>query len=440
MLLINQNNQVLLHRWKFTKIIKKLPTVVAIFLFTITNVYALDIKNKPVFDITFKNMTTAKETRIYEAPKKIAHFGLPKISYDNEIQTLTSNKSNGGIKRAIIYVNGMDSNWIKATKNFEHIKKTFKQRTQTSIFKMAYNGDESLILEIAEVVAQQIKQDNPSLSTSKVWYQTALDWVSDQNAYWKKSIAKIVGDNYVNDRDLEFHITDKYLPLLQDKYKVVILSHSQGNFYANRAWNKIYEDDKRLSKALGVVGIATPATYVANNGEHITNTNDIIINTVRVVSSDNLQPLAANVTHPITWRDPTGHGLTEIYLSNEYESRQIKTKIIEAINSTFDRLDVAAIATCSGMVNKSNGVLNLGYYPGENYEGYLKWWIDAYSAKNRMRILNHQGDVLVDTGNISNQHVGSFHYKWTKDKRLQVLIFNGTGFNENAWDLKITCA
>lgn len=60
--------------------------------------------------------------------------------------------------------------------------------------------------------------------------------------------------------------------------KVVTVSHSQGNFYANGVHASLYGGSTPLpTRSFGIVGVATPASEVAGGGLHTTLEKDIIL-------------------------------------------------------------------------------------------------------------------------------------------------------------------
>jgi hypothetical protein len=89
---------------------------------------------------------------------------------------------------------------------------------------------------------------------------------------------------------------DNYLADLNSGKKVVIVAHSQGNFYANNAYRYIKEDYNKFIDSIGIVSVATPATWVEGaprrpddkiNDYYTNNPNDLIINLVDFFYTDN---------------------------------------------------------------------------------------------------------------------------------------------------------
>lgn len=76
----------------------------------------------------------------------------------------------------------------------------------------------------------------------------------------------------ITEADLVIHL-NLYRELLALGNKVIILPHSQGNFFANFAYDIL---DDREATSVGIVSVATPASSVAGDGPHLTLVEDFI--------------------------------------------------------------------------------------------------------------------------------------------------------------------
>ncbi len=471
----------------------------AAFLLVLSSVFGMAFANDstddgPVFDVTFTDITTGEKTQFYTKPDRIFHIPKAVTQSYEEVQALEAIASQAETEKALmatflldqgvnlskdqvfdptgidmnaadaqlalealgsdslaasspttiqtlVYVNGMYTDWKKANYNLGTIIGKVMPRVGVDKVMLAWNQKEGHIEQLAEVAKQHIQQDY-HLSDKKAWQQFAYIFIFPQKyvfeRFAKESLALIDEDNYINDLDLNWHIRDYYLPLLEQNHKVVILSHSQGNFYANRAWNKIDNTPAttKYSQAIGVVGVATPAIYVADNGLYTTNTNDQIINGIRAFSEPHLQPKVANVTHSKTIIDETGHGLSEIYLGNSSQSRVITNKIVNDINTTFARLSVAGSSTA---FYKSLGNNWVGSYnPGTNFKGKLEIVINAYEAQNSISVRDKNHNRLFWTTNyFSGTKSAIIDYDESSMGTLSIAI--GAEKSNDKWDLRINC-
>lgn len=118
--------------------------------------------------------------------------------------------------------------------------------------------------------------------------------------------------------------------------KLLFVAHSQGNLFANAAYN--YALNKgRSTETIKVVHIAPASPQI--NGSHVLADQDVVINSLRLLGS------VPSITNSIPFyserpvglngeKDILGHGLLEIYLNpNLVTSNVIKDRISYALNS-----------------------------------------------------------------------------------------------------------
>ncbi len=404
--------------------------------------HAITINDTPIFDVSFENLKTGEENHFYENPIKVVSSGNVKITYsptDGESMT----KVNQANERVLVYANGISTNKVKAAFNLNKIQTLLDGRYGISEYHTAFNQPEDFLPQLAQVTTQHLMQENNS-TERQAWKEFAYRLLQPHKYNILDNAESLVSlfdeDNYVNDQDLQYHINDIYLPLLEDNKKVVILAHSQGNFYANRGWNAIKQlpNGDILSKQIGVVAVATPANYIAGDGLYTTNSLDLVIAGINLTA---LNPKAANATHPFSLEDITGHGLTEIYLDSGIDGTIIRNKIEEDIDTTFNRL-IVDNPTCEGLSSSGSGNTEItGYTPAENFEGNLYYSINAFSTiQNRLTIKSEYGTNLVGSGFFSNTNQGYFYYSWENYKSLEIIIDKGYDPDGiDRWELNITC-
>ncbi|MDQ6966247.1 MAG: hypothetical protein Q9M23_04935, partial [Mariprofundaceae bacterium] len=126
---------------------------------------------------------------------------------------------------------------------------------------------------------------------------------------------------YVNDADLQKQLSGDpanlqqqpgYRALLNKGMRVVIVAHSQGNFYANRAYDALAAQKPAWGNSVGIVAVASPDIRVASiNGLHVTAIEDVVIAALWP------NTLTANATNTTTGgsTDPCGHDFVGSYLN-----------------------------------------------------------------------------------------------------------------------------
>jgi hypothetical protein len=106
--------------------------------------------------------------------------------------------------------------------------------------------------------------------------------------------------------------------------KVLLIAHSQGNFYANNFYDEIASAPGGIPKeSFGVYGVATPADKVSGGGRYLTSdTDQVIAGTV----AEYIEILPPNIHIPLNEEgDNNGHSFSDVYL--KYQSGRIVSDI-----------------------------------------------------------------------------------------------------------------
>ena len=109
--------------------------------------------------------------------------------------------------------------------------------------------------------------------------------------------------------------------------KSLLVAHSQGNFYANQTVNYLQSFHPDVAACVGIVGVATPATYVANNGLYETRIDDQVIQYARTNFSWGLRVLPPTMSAQSTG-DFLGHNFVESYLTPLSVRNQLRADIV----------------------------------------------------------------------------------------------------------------
>jgi hypothetical protein len=184
-------------------------------------------------------------------------------------------------------------------------------------YSFSYNQNEKWWLQLIQVLVQK---------DFDIW-DSFLSYIRDSSETPEsvrdeiKSIySEASANNYIIDTDLRSHV-DHYRADIFEGKKVVVVAHSQGNFYANNAYGRVG------SKGFGIVSVATPANFVKGGGYHTTLTNDLVIALVRLI----MGALDGNVTNSYRY-GWLNHNFIGAYMMIGSKSReQIKTQVIDTI-------------------------------------------------------------------------------------------------------------
>ncbi|MBA3733139.1 DUF5011 domain-containing protein [Patescibacteria group bacterium] len=138
----------------------------------------------------------------------------------------------------------------------------------------------------------------------------------------------IFDNETVQDYDLTQILSDASQKITTQK--VLIVAHSQGNFYANSFYDVVAGNSGGIPKeSLGVYAVATPSGRTPGNGLWLTSTSDKIIAGL-VGGTLSRKIMTPNVTIPLTQDDDeNGHNFSSVYL--KYQSVRIISDIDKSL-------------------------------------------------------------------------------------------------------------
>ncbi|MDX8392745.1 MAG: hypothetical protein R8K53_09325 [Mariprofundaceae bacterium] len=219
-------------------------------------------------------------------------------------------------KTAIVFSNGMfnDKRQARISKATLEIKVRTSPYSTPFLaefeFYLAYadNGGAAGPLSLAGMgQLHEVFVQKKAASESMFWRW--LDGVPGTPAWFSakmQTLAKTVNAAaYVNDIDLQKQIKGDpanirqqpgYRALLNQGMRVVIVAHSQGNFYANAAFDALKAQKRAWANSIGIVAVASPINRVADGRNRtLTAPEDLMINAVQ--SNFTLSPgtILANV-------------------------------------------------------------------------------------------------------------------------------------------------
>jgi len=132
----------------------------------------------------------------------------------------------------------------------------------------------------------------------------------------KSAYQKLFDQEIVDDYDLR-----EMLKAASEKVttqKLLLVAHSQGNFYANSFYDTVVGKDGGVpTQSIGVYSVANPAGRVAGNGRWLTSDTDKVI--ARLVARTPFKKIMPPNVHIdlAGSSDPSGHGFSEVYLKYE---------------------------------------------------------------------------------------------------------------------------
>ncbi len=227
-------------------------------------------------------------------------------------------------KSALSFANGMFTTIDSATLTLETFKSNGPRHDK---YFLAYNKDENLIIQAHEVFSQKIASE---MISEKSFLELMLK--GNMTSIFRRRAAKSLQFlfnlkiNY--DNDLKEHI-DSYKKNLEAGYRIHVIAHSQGNFYANQAYDYLNSNLNNKITAFRITSIANPDRRVGGNGNYFTYSNDLVIKYLPYA-------LTANATRKHS--DGSNHGIIDAYYRYDELLDQINSRIVEVENETRNRV------------------------------------------------------------------------------------------------------
>lgn len=254
-------------------------------------------------------------------------------------QTCETNDTNESTR--IYFANGMSNDPKDASESSLKISDLL-YGSPTYAYRTSYNANENWLTQLLQVYQQKKLDQKLEVQSEEYWYwlrnmEEAPQWFQ---AVYNDSMDEFQESDVYNDPYLVSHVNN-YLQDLYNGKKVVIVAHSQGNFYANNAYRRILDEHPEYRDNIGIVGVATPASSVLgwNNDNaaypyglyYTTNASDLVINLVRAFYPETLPPNPSQGYS--TGFLGANHGFVDTYLDQNGPFRnRIRDHILQTIN------------------------------------------------------------------------------------------------------------
>ena len=207
-------------------------------------------------------------------------------------------------------------------------------------FVLAYNTTNGRLADLFESFIQDIASD------ASAFWRTLAILVPMPTSFRDKLVsfaASIEEGAFVSSQDLSIQVASYKNTILEGK-KAIVVSHSQGNFFANAAYGEM-----SASPSFGIVAVANPASSVASGGPHTTLVEDLVILGITAAkqAAGLPTPQIPNVTNFLTLADLSGHGFIEAYLAPNSNS---KSKILTDLVSVRSGLQQPTNTATQGII------------------------------------------------------------------------------------------
>lgn len=263
-------------------------------------------------------------------------------------------------KTAIVYSNGIYNDRKDAVASLAQLKIYISVYPQGNVyfaqleFDLAYadNGGATApgslagLAQLYEAFVQKQAANDSSfwrwlggIAAAPTWFKTMMNdlaTATNANAY----VDDVALQLQLNGDPADPVLQPGYRPLLKEGKRVVIVAHSQGNFYANTAYDGLVQQYPDYANRLGIVAVATPDSRVAGNGMYITVPEDAVISAVRNIYPSTLPSKPVGLVSPnmgelgsVAWGNASdGHGFVEWYLAGTFSRNFILDAIVQTLN------------------------------------------------------------------------------------------------------------
>ncbi|WP_166360906.1 YfaP family protein [Pseudomonas akapageensis] len=234
---------------------------------------------------------------------------------------------------AIYFGNGIDTTEISAKVNLVGMQLDLRSKMDEDEYKkiefgLSYNSTSTVIGDLLESAIQSLGRDIGDFWRMLAHYVPMPNVLRDGYLQGAALLDEIA---LVDVQDRNRHVSAYKDKLLQGK-KVIVVAHSQGNFFVNQEYTALTSEEQR---GFGIVSAANPDTRVVNGGPYTTIAEDKVIEAIRLfkVRSGLPAPLIVNV--PTTGFELPdnilGHSFQLAYL---WDNTASKEKLLRDIMNT----------------------------------------------------------------------------------------------------------
>jgi hypothetical protein len=208
-----------------------------------------------------------------------------------------------------------------------------REELEHTQFTLAYNPT-LLVLDLWEAVRQRLENDFSRFYRYLAGIENMPDFMA---AVLRSEAATVDVVALLNSPTALSHVLTYKREILEGR-KVVLVAHSQGNFFANRAYMSLSSEERRSA---GIVSVANPDSAVADGRPYTTLTNDLVIAAIPGALPANTTN-SANADH-----DFLHHGLVESYLVAGTASR---SRILGHLSNAIDTVESPVAGAGEGVI------------------------------------------------------------------------------------------
>lgn len=252
-------------------------------------------------------------------------------------------------KIKIFHINGIATNPQLAQRNLEELASAIGTifGTANITYALSYNDTSNVIIDLLQSAAQLGLQFSSQVMRWIAGSPGAPTWLQDLLIKSMQGLYPIIAT------ELDDHVAQYRDAILQGNM-VLLVSHSQGNLYANEAYEvlRARNPGQPITQSAGIYSVATPANNVAGSSSpYITNNRDFISLTpgalsenltLKYASGSAVPELGQGLLTPIF-----AHSFIGSYLSPDFNARQ---PILDGIRARLASLQKPAESSDDGPI------------------------------------------------------------------------------------------
>jgi hypothetical protein len=237
----------------------------------------------------------------------------------------------------VFFGNGIKTAEKKAYDSMNVIKKQLQEELlpeefEVLDFKLAYNDTHGLPLDLLESSIQVLTGN-----TSRFWrffwgLEIMPDWFAEKLLLLANVIDK---SGLVTTDSLKKHVTTYKTKIAEGK-KVLLVAHSQGNFFGNQAYTLL---NSREKQSFGMVSVANADNNVLGaDAPYITLKNDkLILALIAAQIPLPSKPMTPNIENLAESEDPLGHSFVQAYMvEGSNSNKQVIADILALLGNLAD--------------------------------------------------------------------------------------------------------
>lgn len=248
------------------------------------------------------------------------------INYEVDIEIVDTSS-------VVYFVNGVKTDWREVNTNYEALREALKRSNTPALanleVRFVYNPTVGIFTDFAETAEQKIAEkgidvDNLLVTPVRAFDaglktigEIALGYLSLQPEEIKDAVIESIADIVLAEPRASVvgrHVATFKKDVLDKGKRLILVPHSQGNLFANEAYDELFLLDEH--ERTRVVSVATP-TRILSSGVYTTDKDDLVIFPLAVVGTAR----AANVENNfglfgLFATDFLGHSFSNIYMND----------------------------------------------------------------------------------------------------------------------------